>query len=279
MAEIPGGGYILTGQAVNTSNGRSTFLIRTDTAGNMLWYKTYSAQLTSVDVLPLCVAANMNKEFIVMGQMIDAQNVMHMYFFMTDSMGNLKWFREKLNVQSEPHVLVHNGNGFMYGGYHNTGGSLGVLDSAMNGMCDYVNLNIDVLTYNYTQSNVIPTSPITSPQVYIIPLPFTFYFNSKLLDTILCPQQSNPGVNEYDLSNLISIYPNPTSGEFQIQIVNKQYTISHIEIYNILGEQVYSANKLIAEPVIDISAHPNGIYLVRVQTNEGTISKKIIIAR
>ena len=82
------------------------------------------------------------------------------------------------------------------------------------------------------------------------------------------------GVNKNSLGNIISIYPNPTSGVFAIAGGNGKY---EIEIYNVLGEKVYF-EKIINQISLILNLDvPAGIYFIHLQTEQGSINKKIII--
>lgn len=81
------------------------------------------------------------------------------------------------------------------------------------------------------------------------------------------------------------IFPNPNNGEFTIQIKGS-YNEYKIEVYNLLSEVIYeknisSSNHSIndAQEIINLSFAPSGIYSVFVKNNNGTSSKKIIIAK
>lgn len=80
-------------------------------------------------------------------------------------------------------------------------------------------------------------------------------------------EPSTISISEIEKANYI-ISPNPSSGLFDISGEN----ISEIEIYTISGEMVYknSSSK------IDITTLSNGIYLTRIFTSNGIITKKII---
>lgn len=96
-------------------------------------------------------------------------------------------------------------------------------------------------------------------------------------------RDNNKGyVQVYNLSQVLStknntsennftIYPNPTSKQFTIQINNSEF--KKASIYNSLGQFVKSSKKL----VIDISTLSKGIYLLQVETKQGKASKKLII--
>lgn len=69
----------------------------------------------------------------------------------------------------------------------------------------------------------------------------------------------------------ISIYPNPTSHEFYIDGKN----ISNVEIFDLTGKLVKSTQNLTSG--INIQDLAKGIYIVKIQSGNNTITKKIII--
>ena len=91
------------------------------------------------------------------------------------------------------------------------------------------------------------------------------------------------GINDIKGNNdAVSIYPNPGKGVFTIKMESERLGITNnIEIYNMLGEKVFSKvlESTISESIIDISNQPRGIYLYRftANTNELISSGKIII--
>ncbi|HIB38471.1 T9SS type A sorting domain-containing protein [Mesonia sp.] len=81
--------------------------------------------------------------------------------------------------------------------------------------------------------------------------------------------------NENFFKDQFSIYPNPTTGWFNIQNSSDQ-EIKDISIYNLLGRKVYNSEN-IEDNNINISQLQAGVYLVKVNTTNGnTITKKII---
>lgn len=73
----------------------------------------------------------------------------------------------------------------------------------------------------------------------------------------------------------IAVFPNPTSGIFQI--ANTKYQISNSEVYNLLGECVHKHIGTFSNLQINLANQPNGIYFLNIKTEQGTISKKLII--
>jgi hypothetical protein len=76
----------------------------------------------------------------------------------------------------------------------------------------------------------------------------------------------------------IKIFPNPTNKKVEITQFGESGTKLNIEILNINGEIIYSKNISNQESLIsiDLSNHPNGLYLVKISNNKNTISRKLI---
>jgi hypothetical protein len=75
-------------------------------------------------------------------------------------------------------------------------------------------------------------------------------------------------IKDASLYESYSIYPNPSSGIFQI----KGEKFQNVRIVNSSGVMVLSSEN----PVIDIRNQPDGIYYVIIFSDKGTITKKIM---
>ena len=77
---------------------------------------------------------------------------------------------------------------------------------------------------------------------------------------------------------LIHVYPNPTNGELTMD--NGQLTIENIEIFDVLGRMQPINNSPFERGrgmfIIDISHLSAGIYFLKIQTQSGSVTKKII---
>ena len=71
---------------------------------------------------------------------------------------------------------------------------------------------------------------------------------------------------------LIHVYPNPSNGNYEFQITNYEAGSANIEVYNVLGQQVYSKQAVISNSqfVIELN-QPSGVYLYRVIANSGEV--------
>lgn len=90
------------------------------------------------------------------------------------------------------------------------------------------------------------------------------------------------GVNDFSDSDFdVTVYPNPSDGKFNVSGI--RYQISHIEIYNVLGEKIYSISPAGGGSGgglhLNLSDKPNGIYFLQLKTEQGSAVKKIVISK
>ncbi|HEY4797679.1 MAG TPA: T9SS type A sorting domain-containing protein, partial [Bacteroidia bacterium] len=87
---------------------------------------------------------------------------------------------------------------------------------------------------------------------------------------------NNPiAVNTFDISNSVMIFPNPTTGKFEIRCEKTEAGI--LEIVDMMGEEIYSSAINSNRSEIDLSKQSGGIYFLRLKTSHGTATKKIIL--
>lgn len=85
-------------------------------------------------------------------------------------------------------------------------------------------------------------------------------------------------IDENQISNSISIYPNPTSGLFSVDLGEYSSKFTGLIVYNIVGAQI--AQKTVNSELIqiDLSDMPRGLYLVVMELeNQKRITKKISV--
>ena len=85
------------------------------------------------------------------------------------------------------------------------------------------------------------------------------------------------GVEDFLTQDAVSVYPNPTKNE--INILVQQEVEADVRIFDVLGKlMVYQADINLGNNIhtIDVSDFSNGVYFVRINSNAGTITKKIM---
>lgn len=80
----------------------------------------------------------------------------------------------------------------------------------------------------------------------------------------------------------IHLYPNPTDGKLTINVQFGKIEEIHVEIYNILGDKIKNnitntmKNGLFT---IDLSAMPQGLYLIRIQAGNKATTRKVTLTK
>jgi len=82
-------------------------------------------------------------------------------------------------------------------------------------------------------------------------------------------------VEQVDISNNITIYPNPADAILNIKVENN-LKLDRLEIYSILGSKVLSTDKLDSNQ-LNVSDLNSGMYILRVISGSEAFTKKIII--
>lgn len=287
------GGYLILGQTGPASQSQllDAILIKTDSAGNLQWSKTYTG-LDSDKGIDIKKTGAIG--YIIIGHTIgfeSTQNSLRTFLVRTDGLGNPVWSKVYGDVINNPmnsddvpvSVYFTADGGFLISGWSRSFGAGGydtwLVKTDGNGVsgCNEINELVTVgvpaltITSAGTDSTVICTSS-----------PYTVSIGTwQPMQTILCLSGPPPVGSGTEIENLeVMIYPNPTSGIFILQ--SDQGNVE-LEIYNTLGENIYfsSITNLPAEQAgnlitINLSEAASGIYLVRIITAEGTATKKII---
>lgn len=80
--------------------------------------------------------------------------------------------------------------------------------------------------------------------------------------------------------NPINLFPNPSSGQVTISFHQPfSSSVTGIEIYNVLGEKIYSMKHPVNIQTLDLSLYSEGLYYVQVLTEEKTYNRKLIICK
>jgi hypothetical protein len=82
------------------------------------------------------------------------------------------------------------------------------------------------------------------------------------------------GINEFNISNAITLLPNPTNG---IVNISSRYDMQRIEVMNVAGQILLSELVNAKEHQLQLESFAEGIYFVRVSYANGqNVSKKIV---
>jgi hypothetical protein len=94
---------------------------------------------------------------------------------------------------------------------------------------------------------------------------------------ILVATATNSGIEDY-LPQVVNLYPNPATEMVNVVVSDANITITGVEVYNVFGQIVETSH--MASPqgraTINVSNLSDGMYYVRVTTDSGVVTKKLV---
>jgi hypothetical protein len=270
-------GFIMAGTIDNASLGADVFVIRTNNYGDTLWTKTYDySQAESAYDIKQTVDSGFVIVSIAFNQNSLAYNIR---LIKTDSVGTVYWTK----LFESPYELVPysiaqtSDNGFIISGSAmNSAFERNVYLIRTNSIGDtlwtrkyYVSINCSGYFVRQTKDNgfiICGLSNTGNSGTYVI--------KTDSMGIV----STGTGTAEFNNPINFSIFPNPSTGNFTIDLRGIPNIDGNIEIYNLFGQSIYNCsvrNKGLSE--IDLSNEENGIYVVVIKTKENIFSEKIVI--
>ncbi|MGB0931508.1 MAG: T9SS type A sorting domain-containing protein, partial [Chitinophagales bacterium] len=85
------------------------------------------------------------------------------------------------------------------------------------------------------------------------------------------------GIEDSYLFRAITMRPNPTKGLLTIDANDVDMKGASVEIYNLVGKLISTTSMQGNTYIVDLTAQPTGIYVVKVNTADGSIAKKVVL--
>ena len=115
--------------------------------------------------------------------------------------------------------------------------------------------------------------PVGEYEYYVV----THYTNGCISDTSNhVVEMIGVGVKEVNELDGVSVFPNPTTGEVRIE--NGELRIENVEVIDVYGRKLLSHHHIVSSShhLINISHLQAGIYFVKITTEKGITTKKIV---
>ena len=157
-----------------------------------------------------------------------------------------------------------------------------ILPASTSSIQHYLNINVK----NLVQDMV--NNPTTS-HGFLLKLTTESYYRKMVFassdnaDTNLYPKlkvcytTNSTKLIELKNSFKFNIYPNPTSDLLFVEFLNNTEEDVYMELFNSIGEIVYSRKNINANLSIDVSQFTKGIYFMKVYSNSLVSAKKVVI--
>jgi hypothetical protein len=272
------GGFYLAGYTDNFNGTFSSFILRTDANGDTLWGKSFSPWLF------YGIAKNNNGGFYVCGRSGFYQSAT-VFLGEIDLNGILQWTHTYPFIGGAGYVeQTNNGDVIMTGTKVTTGSnydSLLFIKTTSTGSLLWYRTFADTSNYcggirgQQTSDGGYFIVGNSGQQGYLIKL-----------DSL---GNVSTGITQNSkIQNSIFIFPNPSSGIFQITLPSSntnQKTNYTLEVINTLGQTVFERHER-GTPLpfweglgvgLDLSFLPKGMYVLKINDGENSFSKKLII--
>ena len=130
------------------------------------------------------------------------------------------------------------------------------------------------------------TDPDESANLFtgLFPLTLNVHYTLKaiamkegMVNSAIAVYDYNPsGINNFELRNNLSIYPNPAINNVTINVKNDNVTIEKVELYNIYGQllNMMYVNENTAE--VSVHALATGTYFAKIFTDKGIVTMPVI---
>jgi hypothetical protein len=144
---------------------------------------------------------------------------------------------------------------------------------------------LDVYTHAYSTTGNTELEPGT----YYI----GFFYGTDVNDIELFPISDGLGTNETTLTvlptptgikdplqaNNMKTFPNPAKDHFTLDWKNFTGKVLHVSLISLSGSDVYSQETSGTQCIIPVSQYAPGIYFLRIQTDKGSFTRKMMIKR
>jgi len=166
-----------------------------------------------------------------------------------------------------------------------------VVNTSGTGVVNFTNLSIDATEFVWDFGDSGPLSGLTNPtKTYTATSLYNVCLTAKnsgspATDDTECKEVNVvvSGIEDVLLAEALTVFPSPTAGLVNVTLngqVSGEYTI---QVYNLLGEEVVAAQRLMAGSSaaiqLDLSNLANGQYLVKVQNENAVTMRSVSVSK
>ncbi|MEG1555902.1 MAG: T9SS type A sorting domain-containing protein, partial [Bacteroidales bacterium] len=104
----------------------------------------------------------------------------------------------------------------------------------------------------------------------------SYTFNNMVANHTIDAQFQTTGIENQDLLNSVTLAPNPAEQFVKLTIDHNRITVKEAGIYDAYGKLIQLLNITDNETTINLNHFSNGVYFIRLISDEGMITKKLI---
>lgn len=264
-------GFVFSGY-YSASGDAGPLLVKTDSLGIPEWSRTYTGGgvTNGVTIAP-------DGGYVIGGNGFFGASLSKSFLIKTDTLGTIEWANSYGDSTYCNSVVATPDGGYLAVGKRervgtswdawvmktDTFGNIPGCSTPIFPVVDtpsfsfYSSIGYGFLSPSFVSANLIFTNTSVAP-----------------IQKIYCAVVTTDEIefeNNFDKNS--ALFPNPSNGEF---VIRSEKNILSIEISNLIGQTIYFSEINSLETKIDIINQSTGLYFVKITTNEGKITRKII---
>ncbi|MEG1904941.1 MAG: fibronectin type III domain-containing protein, partial [Bacteroidales bacterium] len=131
-------------------------------------------------------------------------------------------------------------------------------------------------TFTITPNQGYEISMVTVDQTTELGNVSSYTFNNMVANHTIDAQFQTTGIENQDLLNSVTLAPNPAEQFVKLTIDHNRITVKEAGIYDAYGKLIQLLNIMDNETTINLNHFSNGVYFIRLISDEGMITKKLI---
>ncbi len=129
--------------------------------------------------------------------------------------------------------------------------------------------------YPYWHERIVDLTPFIGQNIYLTWCHYNCTDQYQLLlDSIQVSYSTDVNIVNHEFS-VLNIYPNPAN---ETLLLTGSYENANVQLFTMDGREVYSTDKVSKQTDINVSHFENGVYILRIQSQKGMITKKVSIS-
>jgi hypothetical protein len=234
--------------------GTYSYVLKLSGSGDYIWSNSigsgsgtlnqaYSIAVNDNDNIFICgeFAGNLQNNTAAGTVNLNSFGSTDIFVSMIDSVGNFNWIAQMGGSAYEGGYGIATGSNFTY------------IIGSFSGTVDF---DPDTSAFNITEPSDVGA--------YLVKLNIE-------IDTIASSDSTGLFVNTTDLSSIISVFPNPSSGTYKLHISQNNSTLT-ATLRNILGEELFTEELIDNESQTINIEGPSGIYFLYISDNNNRLA-------
>lgn len=283
VIDMAGHTFITGYTASFNGSDNDTWLVKTDSIGNVIWHMTYNhLSQSGADAGSALIKVNDN-EFLLAGSFEQSGGESDNYVLMVDSLGAEQWTKRyeiPLNQGFWWGEMTEDGNLLFVGQTTNTN------DGSQAGWLVKADANGDTLwtrTYNPSDATDLLRNMLLMPNGDIVMVGFGRGENSTTqdgwilrVDSMGCLEENcfTVGISPpASPQGRVAIYPNPARDVVRVSFQIPMVSIQSVSVIDMLGREIIEPTLFTSgrqvDKSVDVRGWPDGVYLITIRDEDG----------